>query len=168
MCESDKLHDEINVIDIKIYPNRFLKPKTTELLLNKICGLEGYVRFLIHGPSLPKKVFYGPGKGHDVNHGDRKSILVNVNDIDLKVMVGEIIITVELDKFNDFMNQLEDILTETLSVEYSLLVGIFTRTTSTISDYLKYGIGFENLIDKRYIGLIDSRARSSESISIIK
>ena len=36
MCESDKLHDEINVIDIKIYPNRFLKPKTTELLLNKI------------------------------------------------------------------------------------------------------------------------------------
>jgi methyl-coenzyme M reductase subunit D len=75
---------------------------------------------------------------------------------------------VELDKFNDFMNQLEDILTETLSVEYSLLVGIFTRTTSTISDYLKYGIGFENLIDKRYIGLIDSRARSSESISIIK
>ena len=26
----------------------------------------------------------------------------------------------------------------------------------------------ENLIDKRYIGLIDSRARSSESISIIK
>ena len=58
MCESDKLHDEINVIDIKIYPNRFLKPKTTELLLNKICGLEGYVRFLIHGPSLPKKVFY--------------------------------------------------------------------------------------------------------------
>lgn len=68
MCESDKLHDEINVIDIKIYPNRFLKPKTTELLLNKICGLEGYVRFLIHGPSLPKKVFYGPGKGLSLIH----------------------------------------------------------------------------------------------------
>ena len=52
---------QINVIDIKIIPNRFLKPNTCEIILNEIYELEGIVRVLIHGPSLPKKVFYGPG-----------------------------------------------------------------------------------------------------------
>ena len=82
---------QVNVIDIKIIPNRFLKPDTSEKILNEIYELEGNMRVLIHGPSLPKKVFYGPGKGHEVNHTDRKTIQVKGNDVDLRVMVGDII-----------------------------------------------------------------------------
>ncbi|WP_405316021.1 hypothetical protein [Methanobrevibacter sp.] len=37
-----------------------------------------------------------------------------------------------------------------------------------MSDYLKYGNSFENHIDKRYIGLVDSSARSSETVKVIK
>ncbi|WP_296886128.1 methyl-coenzyme M reductase operon protein D [uncultured Methanobrevibacter sp.] len=164
MDESEK----VNVIDIKIIPNRYLKPDTTEKLLNSIYNLEGHQRVLIHGPSIPLKVFYGPGKGHVVNHTDRKVINVKGNDLELRVMVGEIVITVDISKFNEFMEDLEGILDEFIPCDYSMLVGIFTRTKSTISDYLKYGNNFESAIDERYIGLVDSRAKTSETVKVIK
>ena len=164
MDESEK----VNVIDIKIIPNRYLKPNTTERLLNAIYDLEGQQRVLIHGPSIPLKVFYGPGKGHIVNHTDRKVINVKGNDLELRVMVGEIIITVDISKFNEFMDNLEGILDDFIPCDYSVLVGVFTRTKSTISDYLKYGNNFESVIDERYIGLVDSRAKTSETVKVIK
>ena len=164
MDESEK----VNVIDIKIIPNRYLKPDTTEKLLNSIYNLEGHQRVLIHGPSIPLKVFYGPGKGHVVNHTDRKVINVKGNDLEWRVMVGEIVITVDMSKFNAFMEDLECILDEFIPCDYSILVGIFTRTKSTISDYLKYGNNFESAIDERYIGLVDSRAKTSETVKVIK
>jgi methyl-coenzyme M reductase subunit D len=159
---------QVNVIDIKIIPNRFLKPDTCEKILNEIYELEGNMRVLIHGPSLPKKVFYGPGKGHEVNHTDRKTIQVKGNDVDLRVMVGDIVITADISKFNEFMDKLQVILDENMPCDVTVLVGRFTRTKSTISDYLKYGESFENHIDKRYIGLVDSSARSSETVKVIK
>jgi methyl-coenzyme M reductase subunit D len=159
---------EINVIDIKIIPNRYLKPTTAEKILNLIYELDGPQRVLIHGPSIPLKVFYGPGKGHDVNHTDRKKITVKGEEIELRVMVGEIIITLDIAKFNKFMDNLQIILDENIPCDYSLLVGIFTRTKTTISDYLKYGNNFETVIDDRYIGLVDSRAKTSETVKVIK
>jgi methyl-coenzyme M reductase subunit D len=164
MDESEK----INVIDIKIIPNRYLKPNTAEKILNDLYGLEGQQRVLIHGPSIPLKVFYGPGKGHVVNHTDRKEINVKGHAVELRVMVGEIVITVDMSKFNEFMDGLEGVLEKHMPCDYSLLVGIFTRTKSTISDYLKYGNNFENVIDDRYIGLVDSRAKTSETVKVIK
>ena len=83
-------------------------------------------------------------------------------------MVGEIVITVDMSKFNAFMEDLECILDEFIPCDYSILVGIFTRTKSTISDYLKYGNNFESAIDERYIGLVDSRAKTSETVKVIK
>jgi methyl-coenzyme M reductase subunit D len=159
---------EINVIDIKIIPNRYLKPTTAEKILNLIYELDGPQRVLIHGPSIPLKVFYGPGKGHDVNHTDRKKITVKGEEIELRVMVGEIVITLDIAKFNKFMDDLQIILDENIPCDYSLLVGIFTRTKTTISDYLKYGNNFETVIDDRYIGLVDSRAKTSETVKVIK
>ena len=164
MGESEK----INVIDIKIIPNRYLKPNTTEKILNELYELDGQQRVLIHGPSIPLKVFYGPGKGHVVNHTDRKEINVKGNAVELRVMVGEIVITVDMSKFNEFMDGLEHILESNMPCDYSLLVGIFTRTKSTISDYLKYGNNFEEVLDDRYIGLVDSRAKTSETVKVIR
>ena len=158
----------INVIDIKIVPNRYLKPNTTEKILNDIYDLDGQQRVLIHGPSIPLKVFYGPGKGHVVNHTDRKEINVKGHPIELRVMVGEIVITVDMSKFNEFIDGLHNVLDSHMPCDYSILVGIFTRTKSTISDYLKYGNNFEDVIDDRYIGLVDSRAKTSETVKVIK
>lgn len=156
-----------SVIDVRIFPYRFLKPTTAEKILNKIYNLEGKVRVLIHGPSLPKKINYGPAKGLEVNHQDRKTIKVHGEDVDLRLNVGEIIITVELKRLNDFLNQLEDILNENMPCDYIQMIGIFTKTTATVSDYLKYGENFENILDQRYIGMVDPSTRSSDSIKII-
>ena len=159
---------EINVVDVKIVPDRYLKPDTCEKILNEIYELEGLIRVLVHGPSLPKKVFYGPGKGHEVNHSDRKSINIRGESLDLRIMVGNIILTVDISHFNDLMDQLSTILDKNTPCDYSLLVGVFTRTKSTISDYLKYENRFKNYIDEHYIDLINYRAISSQSVKVIK
>ena len=155
------------IIDIKIFPYRFLKAETSEKILNKIYELNGIVRVLIHGPSLPKKVSYGPAKGLDINHQNRKTIKVQGKDIDLRLNVGEIIITITLDNLNNFMDQLEDILIEEMPCNYITMIGIFSKTKTTISDYLKYGEGFEKHIDPRFIGMVDPKSKSSETIKMI-
>lgn len=165
--ESIEKNEKINVIDVKIFPYRFLKPKTAEKILNKIYELKGNIRVVVHGPSLPKKVGFGPAKGLDVNHKDRTHINIQGTQVNLKLNVGEIIVTVDLSEFNKFMEELELILNEYMPCEYIGMIGIFTKTTATTSDYMKYGEGFESLIDKRFIGMVDPNARSSETIEII-
>ena len=65
----------IKVIDIKIFPHRYLKPKTSEKVLNASYDLgKDIIRVIVHGPSLPKYVYYGPARGMPVNHSDRKVI----------------------------------------------------------------------------------------------
>ena len=44
--------DEVcEIIDIKVVPYRFLKPETSERVLNRIFELDGIVRGIVHGPS---------------------------------------------------------------------------------------------------------------------
>ena len=160
--------DEVcEIIDIKVVPYRFLKPETSERVLNRIFELDGIVRGILHGPSLPKTVYYGPARGTPVNHQYRKSITVKGQNIDLRLLIGEIILTIDVKLLNEIMESIETILDGTLNFKYILMIGIFSKTQITVSDYLKYGTNFESSIDERYIGMVDSRARSSETIKMI-
>ncbi|WP_069592775.1 methyl-coenzyme M reductase operon protein D [Methanosphaera sp. WGK6] len=162
---------KINVIkatDVKIFPDRILKPKTTETILSQIMELDGILRVLINGESLPTVVTMGPARGEPVNHTDRKTININGNEVPLRVSVGEIILTVQLDNLEDFVTEVNNILDETLNFGYNVSVGIFTKTTTSVSDYMKYGQGFEDKIDSRLIGLVDPNAKSSETIRYIR
>ncbi|MBQ6219259.1 MAG: methyl-coenzyme M reductase operon protein D [Methanosphaera sp.] len=162
---------DINVIkasDVKIFPHRILKPTTTEKILNQILALDGVLRVLINGESLPTIVNFGPAKGLPVNHTDRKTINVKGNDVPLRVSVGEIILTVQLDNLEDFVEQVDEILNDTLNFGYDVKVGIFTKTKTSVSDFMKYGEGFEDKIDSRLIGLVDPNAKSSETVRYIR
>lgn len=168
---TDVNETEVNVIkatDVKIFPDRILKPDTTETILNQVMGLDGVLRVLINGETLPTVVTMGPAKGAPVNHTDRKTINVKGNDVPLRVSVGEIILTVQLDNLEDFVTEVNNILDETLNFGYNVSVGVFTKTTTTVSDYMKYGHGFEDKIDSRLIGLVDPNAKSSETIRYIR
>lgn len=158
----------IKVIDIKIFPNRLLNADTSEKLLDLIYEIDGIIRGFVHGPSLPKKIAMGPGKGLPINHPDRKTINVQGEDIDLRVKVGEIILTVDVSKINEIIDQLDNILKENMPCDYSLMVGTFSKHEITTSDYLKYGEKFQDIIDNRFIGLVDGRSKSSETVKIIK
>ncbi len=163
--------EEQNIIkatDVKIFPYRILKPSTTETILSQILKLDGILRVLINGESLPTMVNFGPAKGLPVNHTDRKTININGNDVPLRVSVGEIILTVQLDNLEDFVEKVDEILNDTLSFGYDVKVGIFNKTQTSVSDYMKYGEGFEDKIDSRLIGLVDPNAKSSETVKYIR
>jgi methyl-coenzyme M reductase subunit D len=168
---TDMDEKELNIIkatDVKIFPHRILKPETTEDILNEVMVLDGVLRVLINGKSLPTIINYGPAKGLPVNHTDRKTIQVKGNEVPLKVSVGEIILTVQLDNLEDFVEKVDDILSEKLSFGYDLKVGVFTKNQTSVSDYMKYGKGFEDKIDSRLIGLVDPNAKSSETVRYIR
>lgn len=159
--------NEIKAVDVKIFPHRLLKPQTTEKILNSMMDLEGILRVLINGESLPRVVGYGPAKGTVVNHEYRKVIKVKEENFELLVSVGEIIVTVNHEKLDSFKEELEKILSENLKFKYDVSVGIFTKTNITVSDYMKYGIGFDKSIDPRLIGMVDPSAKSSETVRLI-
>lgn len=64
-------------------------------------------------------------------------------------------------------NKLGGLLKNILNFEYNVSVGIFTKTNITVSDYLKLGLGLDENIDPRLIGMVDPKAKSQETVKLI-
>ena len=159
--------EEIKAVDVKIFPYRRLKPETTEKILNSIMGYDGILRVMMNGNSIPKIVGYGPAKGTQVNHEDRKVIKVKNDSVELRVSVGELILTVKYEDLDLFLEKLQNLLGNTLSFGFEVSTGIFTKTNITVSDYLKVGYGIDNNIDPRLIGMVDPKAKSQDTVKLI-
>lgn len=159
--------EKIKAVDVKIFPYRRLKPETTEKILNSIMGYDGILRVMLNGNSIPKVVVYGPAKGTQNNHEDRKVIKVKEDSVELRVSVGELIVTVKYDDLDLFLEKLQNLLENTLSFGFEVSTGIFTKTNITVSDYLKLGYGIENNIDPRLIGLVDPNSKSQDTVKLI-
>jgi methyl-coenzyme M reductase subunit D len=159
--------EEIKAIDVKIFPYRRLKPETTEKILNGIMEYDGILRVIVNGNSIPKIVVYGPAKGTQVNHEDRKVIKIKEDPVELRVSVGELIITVKYENLDLILEKLQNLLENTLNFEYEVSTGIFTKTNITVSDYLKLGYGLENGIDPRFIGMVDPNSKSQDTVKLI-
>lgn len=159
--------EEIKAVDVKIFPYRRLKPETTEKILNSIMGYDGILRVMMNGNSIPKIVGYGPAKGTQVNHEDRKVIKVKSDSVELRVSVGELILTVKYENLDLFLEKLQNLLEDTLSFGFEVSTGIFTKTNITVSDYLKVGYGIDNNIDPRLIGMVDPKSKSQDTVKLI-
>jgi methyl-coenzyme M reductase subunit D len=159
--------EPIKAIDVRIFPHRRLKPETTEKILNELLDLDGVLRFLINGESLPKIVGYGPARGTSVNHPDRKIITVKGKEVELLVSVGDIIVTVKHENLEEFVEKTKTILEEVLNFGFDVRVGIFTRTQTTVSDNLKVAYGIEEDFDPSLIGLVDPKTNSKETVKLI-
>lgn len=159
--------EPIKAIDVRIFPHRRLKPETTEKLLNELLDLEGVLKFLVNGESLPKVVGYGPARGTRVNHPDRKIITVKGKEVELLVSVGDIIVTIRHENLEEFVEKTKAILEETLNFGFDVRVGIFTRTKTTVSDKLKVAYGIEKDFDPSLIGLVDPKTNSKETVKLI-
>ncbi len=159
--------EPIKATDVRIFPHRRLKPETTEKILNELLDLDGVLRFLINGESLPKIVGYGPARGTSVNHPDRKIITVKGKEVELLVSVGDIIVTVKHENLEEFVEKTKTVLEETLNFGFDVRVGIFTRTQTTVSDNLKVAYGIEEDFDPSLIGLVDPKTNSKETVKLI-
>ena len=159
--------DEIKAVDVRIFPHRRLKPETTEKILDSLLDLKGVLRFLVNGESLPKVVGYGPARGTSVNHPDRKNITVKGKEVELLVSVGDIIVTVKHENLEEFLDKTQSMLEETLSFGFDMRTGIFTRTETTVSDYLKISYGIDKNVDPYLTGLVDPKTNSKETVKLI-
>ena len=156
-------------IQIKIFPQRLLQPRTAEKLLNEIDKVKGVVRMLIGGKNLPRKVTCGPGTGADVNHPNMEIIHVGDCAFELHVMVGEII--VELDNESG-KEELRNACERTLPFSFEFKQGHFIKKKATLTDYGKYGFKSKtdesiNLEDERILGLIDPHAKPENNLCVI-
>ncbi len=159
--------EQVKAIDVRIFPHRRLKPGTTETILNELLELEGVLRFLVNGESLPKVVGHGPARGTSVNHPDRKIITVKGKEVELLVSVGEIVVTIRLENLEEFVDKTKSVLEETLNFGFDVGIGIFTRTKTTVSDNLKIVYGIEEEFDPSLVGLVDPKANSKETVRLI-
>ncbi len=159
--------EEIKAVDVKIFPYRRLKPQTTEKILNGIMEYDGILRVIVNGNSIPKIVGFGPAKGTQNNHEDRKVIKIKEDSVELRVSVGELIVTVKYDDLDLFLENLQKLLKDTLSFGFEVATGIFTKTNITVSDYLKLGYGIDNSVDPRLIGMVDPKAKSQDTVKLI-
>ncbi|MCZ7380152.1 MAG: methyl-coenzyme M reductase operon protein D [Candidatus Methanoperedens sp.] len=158
-----------NPIQIRVFPQRLLKPATAEKVLNEIDQVEGVIRMLINGKNLPSKVTFGPGTGADVNHPDR--IIIHVGDcaLELHIMVGEIVVEVEGE---GAVENVRKACKKVLPFSFELKRGHFIKRRPTLTDYGKYGFRSKtdesiNLEDNRLLGLIDPNKNGEGDVCLI-
>jgi methyl-coenzyme M reductase subunit D len=132
-----------------------LGPDTTRRLLDRIVTVPGVRRILLNGQNLPLVVPYGPARGLENAHRDRKRIRVLGNEVDLRVQVGTVTLEVEDSSVLDEVRSLCD----EFFVDFSCQVqeGKFMKTTPTLADYAKYGPS----PDMSLVGLSDPKRKDT-------
>ena len=152
------------MIELEVFPHRYLKAETTEKFLNSAYSLSTVQRVVIHGESLPKKVGYGPAKGTPVNHSEKKEITVKGVPVELMLQVGRL--WVLLDDESE-IEKIEEICKDLFPFGYRLTKGKFLRNTPTVTDFIKYGESAVNDIDKRLLSATDPRSKFDSSVALI-
>lgn len=156
-------------IQVRVFPQRLLQPRTAEKVLNEIDKVKGVKRMLINGKNLPRKVTYGPGTGADVNHPDRRIIHVSDCAFELHIIVGEILVEVENETA---VEEVRKACERGLPFSFEFKRGHFIKRRPTLTDYGKYGFRSKtderiNLEDERILGLMDPHAKAEDNVCVI-
>jgi methyl-coenzyme M reductase operon protein D len=145
---------ETSYPQIRIVPERFLTPDTTEALLTEILSTRGIRRIVLNGPRVPEIVPYGPARGTPNVIAQRREIEVMGEIIKLQVQVGTILIELEdASSIPEIRKACETVLT---NFPFSIQEGRFMRSSMTMTDYAKYGI----VEDERILGMVDPKSKT--------
>jgi methyl-coenzyme M reductase subunit D len=153
------LNNEVKIMDIEIFPHRILGTDTTEKLLNDLESLESVKRTVIQGPRLP------PQDEIDRIYGDRRIIVVNGEEIELKVKTGRIFVELYDESGIDEIRVICD---EHITTGFDINTSKsqYIRKQRTVSDELKYGMNTE--IPEELIGIADTRSKFKDHVSILR
>jgi methyl-coenzyme M reductase subunit D len=142
----------------RIVTERFLKPETVEKILNKLVVIPGIRRIVINGPNIPQFVPYGPARGQPNPHTDRATIKVGETDVDLRVLVGTILLELQSREIVDLIEKAcGEVFT---SFTFAVKEGKFMRSTPTQVDYAKYGPNANEIM----IGLVDPKNKTGPTL----
>lgn len=153
----DSASNTENLIQIEIFPQRFLSPKTAQELLVELSNIDGIRRAFVQGPRLPATVPYGPATGEDVQHKFNETIRIGETEITLTVMVGRIRLEVLNSETRD---KIREVCERILPVRFEFREGLFLPTKQTVSDYAKRGPG----ADPTVLGLADPKGKVGNRI----
>lgn len=142
-------------VQVEIVPARFLMPETAERLMNEIYKNGGIQRIMIHGPSMPKAVPCGPGKGIPIEENKDRLMEICDQALELQVNVGRIRLELESE---DYLKGLRAACERALPFSFQIKQGKFFHDRMTTSDYAKYG----KVEDKRILGLLDPKAKKDK------
>jgi len=125
--------------EIMVVPSRLLSAGTTERLVNRIRKVKHVRQITVSGEDLPKKVSWGPGKGMDVDHNERRMIDYGGQSMELKVQVGRLFAEIEdVDNVHKALSDIEAICEEILPFGFQLEVGRYSKYRQTVTDYKKW------------------------------
>lgn len=122
-------------------------------------SLDSVKRTVIQGPRLP------PQDEIDRIYGDRRIIVVNGEEIELKVKTGRIF--VELYDESG-IEEIRGICDEHITTGFDINTSKsqYIRKQRTVTDELKYGMDAE--IPEELIGIADTRSKFKDYVSILK
>lgn len=146
-------------MDIEIFPHRILGTDTTEKVLNDLESLDSVKRTVIQGPRLP------PQDDIDRIYGDRRIIVVNGEEVELKVKTGRIFVELCDESGIDDIRAICDEHIDT-GFDINTSKAQYIRKQRTVTDGLKYGDKTE--IPEELIGIADTRSKFKDHVSILK
>lgn len=143
-------------MDIEIFPYRVLGADTTEKLLNGIESIDDVQKTVITGPRLPPE-----DPDEDPKYVDRRRIIVNGTEIELKVKTGRIFVEITTEETID---EIKEICKEYLPFGFDINIGKYIRTQKTVTDNIKYG--GDNIPDD-LVGMTDQSAKLKDRLTIV-
>ncbi|MGB9929446.1 MAG: methyl-coenzyme M reductase operon protein D [Methanosarcina sp.] len=158
---SDSASNKEDSIQIEIFPSRILSPETAQKLMVELYKVDGIIRVMVQGPTLPEKVSYGPGTGEKVEHPLRKPIQIGDQVIELKISVGRI--RLELENV-EAKEKVREVCERLLPFSFEFREGYFFRRKPTVTDYAKLGPE----ADPRLLGMVDPKAKIHKLVFIEK
>ncbi|MDR0900217.1 MAG: methyl-coenzyme M reductase operon protein D [Methanobrevibacter sp.] len=143
-------------MDIEIFPHRVLGADTTEKLLNGIESLEDVKKTVITGPRLPPE-----NPNDDPRYVDRRKIIVNDVEVELKVKTGRIFVAITNEETID---EIREICQEYLPFGFDINIGKYIRTQKTVTDNIKYG---DSEVADDLVGMTDPSAKLKDRLTIM-
>ena len=146
-------------MDIEIFPHRILGTDTTEKVLNDLESLDSVKRTVIQGPRLP------PQDEIDRIYGDRRIIVVNGEEVELKVKTGRIFVELYDESGID---EIRSICEEHIDTGFDINTSKsqYIRKQRTVTDDIKYGSGTE--LPEEFIGISDTRSQFKDNVDILR
>lgn len=136
--DSESTYAGVPLPEVRITTTRLLSADTTETVLNALVTVENIRQINLKGESLPSKIGSGPNKGLQNNHSERRTIKFGEKEIELRHMVGDILI--ELDVADDeelkaTVDNIDAAVKDKIPFGYTLIVGRYSKYRPTLSDY---------------------------------
>jgi methyl-coenzyme M reductase subunit D len=142
------------LLQLEIFPARFLTVETAQKLLNELNKISGITRMVVFGPGIPKDDPNDLLKGK--YEAKKKYLNILGEEVELTVQVGRVWVEVEDISVKD---KIREACEKTLHLPFDINEGLYLRTRKTITDYARKG----GNVDEISMGMFDPKSKRTPS-----